>query len=319
MYNRLRNEAVDNERKTQREAFELLAKHIELMNQKDDRKPKRALKTMTDAQESRIKALVSEMGITINTIFQNFGKATFGGIGGLQTRYENLATAMREILQGPYDTEDKEAALKLTTSLVPKLTKLQSLLRNASTQDSFTLSEKRIVEIIKNNIEQIPGKQGEPIMDYSNPERPRVAYQQGATNYQNLFQPIGQFTEVLVADPEMMKRAQAKATAKSLRTIEDTDDDYVQLVNTIAYLIEQGQGDIITKAKTEQRKLKKDTKDGLISATIFKNISDKVDVLENRLEALQVAEEVAPPPEFRGRPGPTTRQSQMRVGDEGAA
>lgn len=289
MYIRLRNEAIDNDKKAQRDAFELLSKHIELMNDKDERKPKRALKTMTDAQEKRIKALVSEMSITIGTIFQNFGKATFGGIGGLQTRYENLATAMREILNGPYDTDDKDFATKLTASLVPKLKQLESLLRNEG--DSFTLSEKEIVRIIINNMES-----------------KTVQGTDGPVNTQPAFEPLGSFTDFLIAQPAAPKRG------KTIRTIEETDEDYGVLVNLLDYIITNGSGKIITEAKSEMRKLQKDTVEGEISATIFKNIKTKADELEKRLEEVQQAGKEAAPQPRRGRP--TTRQSRQAVIDD---
>lgn len=263
MYNRLRNEAIDNERQTQREAFELLAKHIELMNEKDDRKRQRPLKTMTDAQEKKIKALVSEMGITINTVFQNFGKATFAGIGGLQTRYENLASAMRDILQGPYDTDDKEYAIKLTSGLIPKLRRLESLLRNTN---AFTVSEKAIIQVIVNNIEAKAGN-----------------------GFQPAFEPLGSFTEIMVTEPKPPAEPKAKIGRPSGAAVSKEDPEYLRVLekvdNIIQKAVDKGDGDTEDAARDERKTLvaggkKKKTIPGLT----FEGVKNQLKVLARQLE-----------------------------------
>jgi hypothetical protein len=256
-YNRLRNEAIDNEKKTQREAFDLLAKHISLMDRQQERK--RALKTMTDAEENKIKRLVSEFETTIATIFQNYGKATFGGIGGLQTRYQNLASEMRSILQGPYDTDDKEATIKLCSSLLPKLRLLEKLL--GAKPDSFTLAEKRIVNIIIANMEPKPGN-----------------------GFMPPYEPLGSFIEILEVGEMTPKRRE-----RTVQYVKDTSRAYTDLDKQLTAIIQEGTVDISVKARRLGQKLGKDTKNGEISALVLQNIQDEANKLDRQLEEIVVA------------------------------
>ena len=252
-YKRLRNEAIDNERKIEREAFELLAKHIELM----DKQPERTIKTMTDQQEAKIKQLVSEFGITINTIFQNYGKATFTGIGGLQTRYENLASAMRDILAGPYDTEDKDFAIKLTASLVVKVKKLISLMQvNA---DAFQSAEKRIVDVILANMEPKAGNGFEPA-----------------------YQPLGTFTDILVINKS---KAKSKAGRPTLEPIARDSEEYRNALTELDQLVNHPDELIATNARQARTTLTKGSRSTpVVGALVFEGVVNTIRQLKRRLE-----------------------------------
>lgn len=265
-YTRLRNASIDNQRKTQREAFELLAKHIQLM----DKQPKRALKTMTDVQEARIKQLVSEFGITINTIYQNLKKATFGGIGGLQTRYENLATMMRDILFGPYDTDDKMFAIKLTAPLIDKLKQLTALM--GKNPESFKLAEKRIVEVILANMEPKPGNiQAVPRVNEQGkliPDSQIIV----PVGYLPAYQPLGTFTDILVENPD-------PPTAPRRGAVLKTSAAYTRIIDAIEELIRSGNPEINKPAKAILAKLKR-TKGKSITGPNFDDITQQIKALQ---------------------------------------
>jgi len=277
-YTRLRNASIDNQRKTQREAFELLAKHIQLM----DKQPKRALKTMTDVQEARIKQLVSEFGITINTIYQNLNKATFAGIGGLQTRYENLAIMMRDILFGSYDTDDKMFAVKLTTPLIEKLKQLTALM--GKNPNAFKLAEKKIVEVILANMEPKPGNiQAVPRVDAQGkliPDSQIIV----PVGYLPAYQPLGTFTDILVENPEPPPAPRRGAVLKDSAA-------YKQVLAALEELRRSANPEIVKATKSIQSRLNK-TKGKSITADMF-------DKTEGEIKALQAKEDpggAGPPP-----------------------
>jgi hypothetical protein len=276
-YTRLRNASIDNQRKTQREAFELLAKHIQLM----DKQPKRALKTMTDVQETRIKQLVSEFGITINTIFQNLNKATFGGIGGLQTRFENLATMMRDILFGPYDTDDKMFAVKLTAPLIEKLKQLIALM--GKNPNAFKLAEKKVVQVILANMEPKPGNiQAVPRVDAQGkliPDSQIIT----PVGYLPAYQPLGTFTDILVENPPAPPAPRRGAVSKESAA-------YKKVIAALEELRRSDNPEVSEATKAIQSRLKK-TKGKTITADMF-------DRTEEEISGLQAKEEGAagPPP-----------------------
>jgi len=267
-YKTLRNETIDNERKTQREAFELLSKHIELM----DKQPERAIKTMTDQQENKIKQLVSEFGISINTIFQNFGKKTFVGIGGVQTRYENLASVMRDILFGSYDTDDKMYALKLASPLIPKLKRLVGLM--SVDNDTFKAAEKRVVQVILANMEPKSGTleptrrlvdaQGSTMLDVKSP-----------VGFLPAYQPLGTFTELLVINKQTAKPGRPKAATQP---VPKTSASYRQALEVLENIKDTSQnGETVSDAKKAIAVLKKGgAKQSTITAASFNKVEVEI-------------------------------------------
>lgn len=271
---KLVNEMIKSDRDALLRANQRLLEYLALSK---GTKRKEPTKQLTDSDINKVKELVSELKITINTVFQNFGKKTFTGIGGLQRQYERLANGTRPFVYGPYDSEDKQLVLSLIKPLEKMLTELEQLVANS--RKFFSPVEANIINKIKNNISTsispIPVdviRDGQIVKEMSSIGNPPP------------LNPLGEFTDVVVAEDFSKSlgpgrpKGKATATVAPDTVITKKSKEYVDLDKLINDLINGGDRDIQEDAIKLNDTLQNETKgkkNPAIKSGVFNEIKAK--------------------------------------------
>jgi len=257
LYLRQKNEALDEDQKVLRQQLGLYKKQLALWNKTGKEQQGPGIEMLDATDYYKYKILLTNFSEAANQIIQNFGKQDFAGIGGLQKAYEILARFVKDVIEGPYLSSDKQRVLRM---LDPTLAGLREINKLAA-EDAFSASEKLLARTILNNIVE---KNFEPIGFLPIPSEEE----------RDIERRLRQQPFIKINDAEY------KDLAKKLIALENDENI-------------QANRDNLKDAKALVKEFHDKTKHGQITRRVFNNITQKYETIRNT-EYYQ--DEVLPPP-----------------------
>lgn len=246
LYLRQKNEALDEDQRILREQLGMYKKQVALWNKSGAERQGPGIEFLDASDYNKYKILLTNFSESANQIIQNFGRQQdFAGIGNLQRAYESLARFVKNVIEGPYLSDDKQRVLQM---LNPTLAGLREINKLAS-EDAFTASEKLLAKTILNNIVE---KNFEPIGFLPVPSEEELDIERRLRQ-----QPIIN-----------KKDAEYKKLDDNLMALGDDEDT-------------QASKDKLRDVKALIKEFREKTRDNWITRRVFNNITKKYESIKN--------------------------------------